>query len=103
MAGGCARVKGARLLHAVLVGNTRACPTRMPCVAWLITYAVCVCAWDWGQVIGTLCKLLTVLINVSIWSKHASAVGQMFLFFSLLGAFFYRPAPKRHTAPVLPD
>ena len=35
-------------------------------------------------VIGNVCKVLTVLINVFIWDKHASKEGLAFLFFCLI-------------------
>uniref|UniRef100_A0A7S4F6F9 Sugar phosphate transporter domain-containing protein n=1 Tax=Chrysotila carterae TaxID=13221 RepID=A0A7S4F6F9_CHRCT len=46
-------------------------------------------------VIGNVCKVLTVLINVLIWDKHASAQGLCALGLCLLAAAFYKQAPKR--------
>ena len=48
-------------------------------------------------VIGNVCKVLTVLINVFIWDKHASPTGLAFLFGSLICAYFYKQAPLRET------
>ena len=49
-------------------------------------------------VIGNVCKVLTVLINVFIWDKHASKEGLAFLFFCLAAAYFYKQAPMRSTS-----
>jgi GDP-mannose transporter len=49
-------------------------------------------------VIGNVCKVLTVLINVFIWDKHASKEGLGFLFFCLAAAYFYKQAPMRSTS-----
>ena len=49
-------------------------------------------------VIGNVCKVLTVLINVFIWDKHASKEGLGFLFFCLAAAYFYKQAPMRATS-----
>ena len=54
-------------------------------------------------VIGNVCKLLTVLINVCIWDKHATPMGLGFLFLCLVAAFLYKPSPKRAPPPQLPE
>jgi len=46
-------------------------------------------------VIGNICKVLTVLINVFIWDKHATPEGLAFLFLCLVAAFLYQPSPLR--------
>ena len=46
-------------------------------------------------VIGNVCKILTVLINVSIWDKHASPLGLSFLCVCLVGAAAYQQSPLR--------
>jgi solute carrier family 35 protein len=46
-------------------------------------------------VIGNVCKVLTVLINICIWDKHATTTGVGFLFLCLVAAFFYKPSPLR--------
>ena len=46
-------------------------------------------------VVGNTCKVLTIAINVSLWDKHASAVGIGCLLFCLGAAFFYKQAPMR--------
>ena len=44
---------------------------------------------------GNLCKILTVVVNILIWDKHASTTGLAFLFVCLASAAFYRQAPLR--------
>jgi len=46
-------------------------------------------------VIGNVCKILTVLINISIWDKHASPVGLSALLVCLAAAAAYQQAPFR--------
>uniref|UniRef100_A0A7S4AZ37 Sugar phosphate transporter domain-containing protein n=1 Tax=Chrysotila carterae TaxID=13221 RepID=A0A7S4AZ37_CHRCT len=46
-------------------------------------------------VIGNVCKIITVLINISIWDKHASPLGICFLLVCLLAAGAYQQAPLR--------
>tara|TARA_B110000008_G_C16945802_1_gene554392 strand:+ start:1161 stop:1868 length:708 start_codon:yes stop_codon:yes gene_type:complete len=45
--------------------------------------------------IGNMCKFLTILINVSMWEKHASYIGLICLSVSLLIGYFYIQSPKR--------
>ena len=44
-------------------------------------------------------QVLTVLINVFIWDKHATPTGLAFLFGSLVCAYFYKQAPLRAALP----
>jgi len=46
-------------------------------------------------VVGNVCKILTIVINVSLWDKHASSFGIGCLMFCLAAAFFYKQAPMR--------
>ena len=46
-------------------------------------------------VVGNICKILTIAINVSLWDKHASVVGIACLMFCLVAAYFYQQAPMR--------
>jgi len=46
-------------------------------------------------IIGNVCKVLTVFINVLIWDKHASREGLGCLAISLVAAALYEQAPKR--------
>ena len=46
-------------------------------------------------VVGNVCKVLTIAINVSLWDKHASPFGIACLMFCLVAAYFYQQAPMR--------
>lgn len=47
-------------------------------------------------VVGTVNKFLTVLINILIWSKHASFLGTCFLIICLSGGALYQQSPLRN-------
>ena len=53
--------------------------------------------------VGTLNKILTVLLNIAIWDKHASFAGTLGLFICLAGGSFYQQAPLRSPKTVLPS
>jgi len=53
------------------------------------------CSATLSTVVGILCKVLTVLINIVVWDKHASSVGMAFLAIGLLAGAFYEQAPLR--------
>ena len=46
-------------------------------------------------VIGTMCKIATVVINCLIWEKHASLEGLIGLFICLFSGLAYQQAPLR--------
>eukprot|EP00198_Chlamydomonas_reinhardtii_P002048 XP_001691384.1 sugar nucleotide transporter [Chlamydomonas reinhardtii] len=53
-------------------------------------------------IIGILCKVLTVIINVFIWDKHASPEGIACLMVCVVAGTFYQQAPRRQPqAPVV--
>ncbi|KXZ45377.1 hypothetical protein GPECTOR_55g283 [Gonium pectorale] len=49
-------------------------------------------------IVGILCKVLTVIVNVFIWDKHASPAGIAALMVCVLAGTFYQQAPKRPAA-----
>eukprot|EP00928_Gymnodinium_smaydae_P040470 TRINITY_DN27449_c0_g1_i1.p1 TRINITY_DN27449_c0_g1~~TRINITY_DN27449_c0_g1_i1.p1 ORF type:complete len:348 (-),score=40.22 TRINITY_DN27449_c0_g1_i1:39-1082(-) len=49
--------------------------------------------------LGVVCKLLTVSLNVLIWNKHATPVGILWLLVCLAASSLYQQAPMRETAP----
>lgn len=53
-------------------------------------------------VVGNVCKVMTIAINVIIWDNHASATGIMFLLICLVAAYLYKQAPLRklHNEPA---
>jgi len=46
-------------------------------------------------VVGNACKVVSVLVNVLLWDKHASGMGLIALGLCLTGSGFYRVAPMR--------
>mmetsp|Transcript_20394 Transcript_20394/g.29502 ORF Transcript_20394/g.29502 Transcript_20394/m.29502 type:complete len:301 (-) Transcript_20394:205-1107(-) len=46
-------------------------------------------------IVGNVCKILTIAINVTLWEKHASSFGVGCLMFCLFAAYFYKQAPMR--------
>jgi solute carrier family 35 len=56
------------------------------------------CSATLSAVVGILCKVLTVLINIVIWDKHASMPELVFLAIGLLSGAFYEQAPLRLVA-----
>merc|ERR1712190_497882 len=53
-------------------------------------------------VVGIMCKIATVLINLLIWDEHASLQGLAALFVCLFAGVLYRQAPMKHTRNQLP-
>jgi len=53
-------------------------------------------------VVGVACKLLTLLINIMVWDKHATPVGTGWLVLCIVAGFWYRQAPLRDP-PVEPS
>jgi GDP-mannose transporter len=60
--------------------------------AWLARSLV---SATYFTVIGNSCKLLTIVINCTIWDKHASPFGIACLLLCLFAAYFYKQAPLR--------
>jgi GDP-mannose transporter len=56
-----------------------------------------------AAVVGIVCKLLSVSINLVIWDKHASGVQLAFLLTGIFAAAAYRQAPLRAPAAKLSD
>jgi len=46
-------------------------------------------------IVGTVCKILSVIINYFIWDKHASITGLASLGFCIFSAVFYQQSPLR--------
>lgn len=53
------------------------------------------CSATLSAVVGILCKVVTVIINMVIWDKHASFVELVFLALGLFAGAFYEQAPMR--------
>lgn len=52
--------------------------------------------------VGVVCKLITVIVNVLIWNKHASSAGIAWLLVCLAASTFYQQAPLRDAHPASP-
>lgn len=50
-------------------------------------------------VTGVVNKFLTVIINVLIWDKHASAMGLFYLILTLLGGILYQQSTTKSSSP----
>ena len=48
-------------------------------------------------VVGTMCKIGTVIINCMIWDKHASMDGLIALFICIFSGLFYQQSPLRNS------
>lgn len=53
------------------------------------------CSATLSAVVGILCKVLTVVVNILIWDKHASPPELAFLALGLLAGAFYKQAPMQ--------
>ena len=51
-------------------------------------------------VVGTMCKIGTVIINCMIWDKHASMEGLIALFVCIFSGLFYQQSPLRNPIPM---
>ena len=51
-------------------------------------------------VVGTMCKIGTVIINCMIWDKHASMEGLIALFICIFSGLFYQQSPLRNSIPT---
>lgn len=75
------------LAFSVLLGAA------MSYFAWLARSLVSATSFT---ILGNVCKVLTIAINVLLWDKHASTVGIAWLFLCLGSAYFYKQAPLRN-------
>lgn len=53
------------------------------------------CSATLSAVVGIVCKVFTVIINIALWDKHASVVELCFLLMGLVAGFYYEQAPLR--------
>ena len=66
--------------------------TAMSYYAWLARSLVSATLFT---ILGNVCKVVSIGINVSLWDKHASPFGIACLLFCLVAAYFYKQAPLR--------
>ena len=73
--------------------------TAMSYYAWLARSLVSATLFT---ILGNVCKVVSIGINVSLWDKHASPFGIACLLFCLGAAYFYKQAPLREKQSELP-
>jgi solute carrier family 35 len=61
------------------------------------------CSATLSAVVGIMCKVLTVTINLCVWDKHASPVEMAFLALGLIAGAFYEQAPMREGSVLIQD
>ena len=83
----------------LVVAGTVLLGTAMSYYAWLARSLV---SATFFTILGNICKVVSIGINVTIWEKHASPFGIACLLFCLLAAYFYKQAPLRNAPPDLP-
>mmetsp|Transcript_18301 Transcript_18301/g.27418 ORF Transcript_18301/g.27418 Transcript_18301/m.27418 type:complete len:318 (-) Transcript_18301:340-1293(-) len=80
-------------LAAVLaVGLSCVLGVAMSYFAWLARSLI---SATYFTVIGNSCKIITIIVNRSIWDQHANNTGLGFLLMCLACAYYYKQAPKR--------
>jgi len=87
---------GSPTIGAVMLAISCALGTAMSFFAFGARAAVSATSFT---VAGNACKVLSVVINVLIWDKHATLGGIMSLGVCLVGAIFYQQAPLRGETP----
>lgn len=55
------------------------------------------------SVLGNICKVITIVVNVAIWDKHAGLLGIASLGVCLVSSLFYEQAPMRVIKPASPS
>eukprot|EP00401_Gymnodinium_catenatum_P083180 CAMPEP_0117620426 /NCGR_PEP_ID=MMETSP0784-20121206/87121_1 /TAXON_ID=39447 /ORGANISM="" /LENGTH=340 /DNA_ID=CAMNT_0005424337 /DNA_START=49 /DNA_END=1071 /DNA_ORIENTATION=+ len=83
-------------IGAVAIGVTVLIGVAMSYFAWSARSLLAATSFT---VVGNVCKILTVVLNVLAWDKHASPLAMCFLALSFSGAYFYKQAPLRSTTP----
>lgn len=82
-----------------VVGVTVVLGTAMSYYAWLARSLVSATLFT---ILGNVCKVLSIGINVMFWDKHASPIGITCLVFCLVAAYLYKQAPLRNPSGALP-
>jgi GDP-mannose transporter len=85
-------VESATSLGVLLILVTVLLGCGMSYFAWAARSAVSATSFT---VIGNVCKILTMVINMFAWNHHASEIGICFLLLSFGGTYFYKQAPLR--------
>merc|ERR1712010_339858 len=92
-------IRAAASVDLAVVGVTVVLGTAMSYFAWLARSLVSATLFT---ILGNVCKVVSIGINVSLWYKHASPFGIACLMFCLCAAYFYKQAPLRDAPADLP-
>lgn len=65
--------------------------------AWLARSLVSATSFT---IIGNVCKVVSIVLNVMLWDKHASPFGITCLLFCLVAAYCYKQAPMRDSSSL---
>ncbi|KAJ1456882.1 hypothetical protein M885DRAFT_516441 [Pelagophyceae sp. CCMP2097] len=85
-------VRAASTHGLMVISGTVVLGVSMSYYAWLTRSLVSATLFT---VLGNMCKVATIGINVALWDKHASPFGIGCLLFCLAAAYTYRQAPLR--------
>ena len=92
-------IAGASSDALAVVAGTVVLGTAMSYYAWLARSLVSATVFT---ILGNVCKVASIIINVMLWDKHATPFGIACLLFCLGAAYFYKQAPLRSEPPDLP-
>ena len=91
-------IRAASSADLAVIGVTVVLGTAMSYYAWLARSLVSATLFT---ILGNVCKVLSIVINVMIWDKHATPFGILCLLFCLVAAYFYQQAPLRREPSML--
>mmetsp|Transcript_11471 Transcript_11471/g.29139 ORF Transcript_11471/g.29139 Transcript_11471/m.29139 type:complete len:242 (+) Transcript_11471:1-726(+) len=86
------QVKAASRSAVLIVSGTVALGAAMSYYAWLTRSLV---SATFFTILGNVCKVLSIVINVLLWDRHASPFGIGCLLFCLTAAYCYKQSPMR--------
>ena len=82
----------------IVVFATVALGAAMSYYAWLARSLV---SATFFTILGNVCKVISIALNVALWDKHATPFGISCLLACLGAAYFYKQAPMRETTKQL--
>ena len=93
-------ISAASTADLAVIGVTVVLGTAMSYYAWLARSLVSATLFT---ILGNVCKVLSIVINVMIWDKHATPMGLACLMLCLVAAFLYKPSPMRAERQPMPE
>lgn len=87
-------IRKASIRDLAIVTGTVVLGAAMSYYAWLARSLVSATSFT---ILGNVCKVISIVINVTLWDKHASPFGIICLLFCLAAAYCYKQAPMRDT------